>query len=119
METISPRIIIASFNRNPAVTIISCYSPTNVSDEENKYEFYNELTAITRSIPKPNILLVDGDMNARIGKRDAIGSVYNDTTNENGQRLLDYMQDCRLQALNTRYIKCKGKLWTHTHYHVA
>ena len=24
------------------------------------------------------------------------------------------MQNCRLQALNTRCIKCKGKLWTHT-----
>ena len=119
METISPRIMIASFNRNPAVTIISCYSPTNVSDEENKDEFYNELTTITRSIPKPNILLVDGDMNARIGKRGAIGSVYNGTTNENGQRLLDYMQDYRLQALSTKYIKRKGKLWTHTYYHVA
>ena len=27
---------------------------------------------------------------------------------------LHYMQKCRLQALNTRYRKRKGKLWTHT-----
>ena len=30
VETISPRIMIASFNGDPGVTIISCYSRTNV-----------------------------------------------------------------------------------------
>ena len=96
VETISPRTMIASFNGNPAVTIISCYSP-NVSGEEDKDEFYTELTTITRSIPKHNILLVGGDMNAKIGKKDVVGSIYNGTANKNGQKLLDYMQDCRLK----------------------
>ena len=52
-------------------------------------------------------------MNARIGKSDAKGSVYNVGTNENGRRLLDYMQECGLKALNNIYRKRKGKLWTH------
>ena len=80
VETISPRIMIASFNGNPAVTIISCFSPTNVSDEEDKDEFYTEPTTITRPIPKHNILLVGGEMNTRIEKMDVMGFVYNDTT---------------------------------------
>ena len=101
VETIRRRTMIASFNGNPAVTIISCYNP-NVSDEEDKDEFYTKLTTIARSIPKHNILLVGGDMNAKIGKRDVMGSVYNDTTNGNGQRLLDYMQDCRLKHENSQ-----------------
>ena len=42
-------------------------------------------------------------MSARIDDRDEIGSVYNCTTNENGQSLLDYMQNCILETLNTRY----------------
>ena len=107
VETISPRIMIASFNGDPAVIITSCYSRTNVSDEED--QFYVDLTTATRSIPKHNITLVEGDMNARPGKKDArCGkmdarySVYNDVANENGKRLLDYMQECRLQSLNTR-----------------
>ena len=29
IETINPRIVIATFNGNPQTTIISCYSPTN------------------------------------------------------------------------------------------
>ena len=81
----------ATFSRNPAVTIISCYSPTNASNDEEKGQFYTELTELTRSIPKHNIILIGGDMNARIGKRKAQGSTCNKVTNENGQRLLDYM----------------------------
>lgn len=34
IEEIEPRVLIASFNSNPKTTIISCYSPTNSSDED-------------------------------------------------------------------------------------
>ena len=109
VETISPRTMIASFNEDPAVTIISCYSRTNVSDEDDKDQFHFDLTTATRSIPKYNITLFEDDMKARLGKKDArCGkkddrcSVYNDVTNENRKRLLDCMQECRLQSLNTR-----------------
>ena len=40
VKTISPRTMIASFNADPAVTIISCQSRSNVSDEEDKDKFY-------------------------------------------------------------------------------
>ena len=109
VETISPRTMIASFNGDPVVTIISCYSRSNVSDEEDKDQFYFDVTTATRSIPKHNITVVEGDMNAslgkkdaRCGKKDARCSVYNDVTNENGKRLLNYMLECRSQSLNTR-----------------
>ena len=121
MEIFSAEIMIASSKGNPAVTIISCYSPTNVSEEEDKDQFYFDLRTATRSIPKHNITLAGGDMTARLGKKDArFGkkdagcSAYNNVTNENGKRLLDYIQECRLQALNTRCRKRKGKLWSHT-----
>ena len=88
VETNSPRIMIASFNRNLAVTMTSCCSPTNVSHEDDKDQFYFDLTTALRSITKHNITLVGGDMNARLGKKDAwFGkkdarcSVYNDVTN--------------------------------------
>ena len=33
IESISPRIMMATFNGNPNTTIISCYSPINVIEE--------------------------------------------------------------------------------------
>ena len=33
VEKIQPRMMAATFNGNPRATIISCYSPTNVSEE--------------------------------------------------------------------------------------
>ena len=44
--------------------ILSCYSPTNASDETNLITFYNELSSQVRSILKHNILIISGDMNA-------------------------------------------------------
>ena len=54
IEMITPRIMVATFNGNPATSIISCYSPTNVSDESEVENFYQELTSLTRNIPKHN-----------------------------------------------------------------
>ena len=53
VEQISPRIITANFNGNPITTVISCYSPTNVSDEDDVTEFYNNMSSF---IPYQNIM---------------------------------------------------------------
>ena len=57
-----------TFNGNPRATIISCYSPSNVSEETKLVTFYDELSSLVRSIPKHNVLVIGGDMNAQIGK---------------------------------------------------
>ena len=61
-------MMVATFNGNPRATIISCYSPTNVSEENEIVTFYDELSSLVRSIPKHNMLVIGGDMNAQIGK---------------------------------------------------
>ena len=114
VETINPRILIATFIGNPAVTVISCYSPTNVSNVDGREEFYAELSELTKAVPKHSVLLIGGDMNGKIGASYAKGSVYNKNTNENGQLLLNYVLECNLKPLNTSFKKREGKLWTHT-----
>ena len=52
------------FNGNPCTTIISCYSPTNASDEMEIITFYNELSSLVQHILKHNVLIIGGDMNA-------------------------------------------------------
>ena len=61
-------MIVATFNGNASATIISCYSPTNVSEVTDLIAFYNKLSSLVRSILKHNILVIGGDMNAQIGK---------------------------------------------------
>ena len=69
IERIQLRMMTATFNGNPRATIISCYSHTNVSEETELVAFYNELSSLVRSIPKHNVLVIGGDMNAQIGKK--------------------------------------------------
>ena len=96
-------------------TIISCYSPTNVSEETELVTFYEELSSLVRSIPKHNLLVIGGDMNAQIGKnRNNKYSLHN-TSNRNGQHLIDFMIENRLTCLNTNFQKREGKLWTYTY----
>ena len=64
IEKIHPRMMVATFNGNSNATIISCYSPTNVSEETEHIAFYGELSSLVRSILKHNVLVIGGDMNA-------------------------------------------------------
>ena len=69
----------------------------------------------TSSIPKHNLLVIGGDMNAKIGKnRNNKYSLHN-TSNSNGQHLTDFKRENRLTCLNTNYQKREGKLWNYTY----
>ena len=115
VEKIQPRIMAATFNSNPRATIISCYSPTNVSEETELVTFYDELSSLVRSIPKHNMLVIGGDMNAQIGKNWNNKYSLHNTSNRNGQHLTDFMIENRLACLNANYQKREGKLWTYTY----
>ena len=115
IEKIQPRMMAATFNGNPRETIMSCYSPTNVSEETELVTFYDELSSLVRSIPKHNMLVIGGDMNAQIGKNRNNKYRLHNTSNRNGQHLTDFMIENRLACLNTNYQKREGKLWTYTY----
>ena len=115
VEKIQPRMMAATFNGNPRATIISCYSPTNVSEETELVTFYDELSSLVRSIPKHNMLVIGGDMNAQFGKNGNNKYSLHNTSNRNGQHLTDFMTENRLECLNTNYQKREGKLWTYTY----
>ena len=113
VERIQPRMLAGTFNGNPSATIISGYSPTNVSEETELVAFYDGLFSLARSIPKHNLLVIGRDMNAQIGKNgNNIYSLHN-ASNKNGQHLTDFMIENRLTCLNTNYQKRNGKLWTY------
>ena len=65
----SLRIITARFTSNGRnITIIHCYAQTNSAEFEEKDTFYQHLQTVIQKLPKRDIQVVTGDMNAKIGK---------------------------------------------------
>ena len=107
IEKIQLWMLVATFNGNPSTTIISCYSPTNVSDEMDLITFYNELYSLVCRIPKHNILIIGRDMNAQIGKNINNKFCLHNSSNRNGEHLTDFTLEKRLTCLNTKFKKRK------------
>ena len=100
VEMISPIIMIVNFQENPQTSVISCYSPTNISDEQETEIFYTKRTCLTIKIPKHNVIIIRGDLNAHLGKDNGYKYAYHQTTNLNGQMLKDYLQENNMLCLN-------------------
>ena len=96
-------------------TIISCYSPANVSEEIELIAFLDELSSLVRSIPRHKVLVIGGDMNAQIGKNGSHKYSLNNSSNRNRQHLAYFMIENRLKCLNTNFQKWEEKLWTYTY----
>ena len=76
VESIIPRIMVATFNGNPKKNVISCYSPKNCSDELEIQNFHHQLADSIKNIPKYNVLIIGGDMNAKIYNNKCVGNSY-------------------------------------------
>ena len=49
------------------MTVVQCYAPTNDASDVDKAHFYEVLHGITTAVPKHDMFVVLGDMNAKIG----------------------------------------------------
>ena len=111
IEKISSRVVIADFEGNPKTTVISCYSPHNNSTDDDINDFYNTLRSTVENVPAHNFLLIPGDFNAKLGPNDAKFTMHS-ATNRNGDHLVDFMEEFSLCPANTKFMRCKNKLWT-------
>ena len=107
----SKRVLSATFQGNPATTVIVAYSPTNTSPVEDIERFYEELRAAVDSVPAHSFLAITGDFNARLGERDALHP-YHKITNRNGEFLAEFAKEKELVVTNTLFQKKSGKKWT-------
>ena len=48
IEKITSRILVTTFHGNPEATLISCYSPTNIADEQEVIDFYDDPSSLIR-----------------------------------------------------------------------
>ncbi|XP_063435995.1 craniofacial development protein 2-like [Mytilus trossulus] len=96
---VDERIIVARFHSKYAkMTMTQCYAPTNDADDETKRTFYEKLQSITCKTPRHDILIVLGDMNAKVGNDNLdrerfMGKHGLGTINENGELLVDFCED--------------------------
>ena len=68
---VSARIIVARFKttiRN--IVMIQCYAPTAAAEEAEKQEFYMQLNEILRKQKKRDIIILGGDLNAKVGQEN-------------------------------------------------
>ena len=91
-----PRILKATFQTKKQkiyMDVIQCYAPTNDSNEDVKEEFYSILSTIF-NCPRPNITIMMGDFNAKIGSNnrgyeEIKGQHGLREMNDNGERFTD------------------------------
>ena len=93
-ESISSRIArIRLETRWFNLSVLSVHAPTEVSDENVKDRWYEELQLVLDRIPGHDMLIILGDMNAQIGRETAAfhGSIgrhsLHETCNDNGIRM--------------------------------
>nr|KAG5693286.1 hypothetical protein BaRGS_011607 [Batillaria attramentaria] len=77
------------------VTILQCYAPTNVADEEEKENFYEQLQAALDKAPRRDLKILMGDLNAKVGTDNTdreliMGKHGTGTQNENGELFTEF-----------------------------
>ena len=61
-------MIRARFNSKYCkLTILQCYAPTNEVEDEAKDEWYEQLQQVISKVPAHDMLLIIGDLNAKVG----------------------------------------------------
>ena len=96
-RTVSSRLVTICLKASPFnITIIQAYDPTSDYDDDDIEDFYDQLQEVIDQAPKKDILVVQGDWNAKIGEdasknwKGTCGQYCNPETNERGLRLLEF-----------------------------
>ena len=82
-------------------TIVQCYTPTHEATVEEKEAFYGLLQVTLHIKRQSDILILMGDLNAKIGNinlglKNVMGRHGLGTRNENGDMFIDLCVNCNL-----------------------
>ena len=94
---VSSRLITIRLRAVPFnITIVQAYASTSDYDDNKIEEFYDQLQNVIYQTAKKDILVVQGDWNAKVGRdgcenwQGICGPFCNDDTNETGLKLLEF-----------------------------
>ena len=100
------------------ITIIQAYAPTIDHDDDDIEDFYGQLQEVIDQTPKKDILVVQGDWNAKTGEdaskswKGTCDKYCNPETNERGWRLLEFASYNNLKVVNTSGPHKPSRRWT-------
>ena len=105
------------------MTILSVYSPTAKAPPSIKQKFSQDLQATLSLVPPRDILVLLGDFNARVGKRDHSSCLWEETLglyglderNDAGEEFLELCATNNLTIMNTWFQKKDLHLGTWMH----
>lgn len=106
-KPVCDRIILARFrSKIRHITIVQCYAPTEDAEPDKKEEFYTQLTSTLQRIHKKDIVILMGDLNAKVGTdntgvRNIMGKHGLGVKNNNGDRLIELCQTFGLVICGT------------------
>ena len=81
-QLITIRLRATPFN----ITTIQAYAPTSDYNDDNVKDFYEQLQEVLDQTPKKDILVVQGDWNAKIGEDAYENWIVEDTVTPNQMR---------------------------------
>ena len=73
--------------------------------------FITNSLPLTRAVPKHNVLVIGGDMNAQLGKTETHKHAFHDNTNRNRNHLSAFIEENELLCLSTKFQNIKSKLF--------
>ena len=116
-KPVNDRIItITLLGQVKNITLIQVYAPMSTSTEEGLEQFYNALQKEIDSKENQNILVVSGDLNAKVGSKKhteedgIVANVGLGEGNERGIRLVDFAISNHLIIKNTMFEKHPRRL---------
>ena len=96
-KPITDRVLVVRLKAKPRnITLIQVYGPTTAATDEKMEKFYQDLSQAVKQVPKGDMLLLMGDFNAKVGRREpsamssAVGLYGLEETNEAGEQLENF-----------------------------
>ena len=93
---ISELMLTARLHKHLNISVVVVYAPTKAAFENDKNEFYQQLSSIFDELPRHDLKLLLGDLNAQVTLDGGLisgvvgGHSLHSSLNDNGTRLLDF-----------------------------
>ena len=113
---ISDRILLVKLKGHPFnISIIQVYAPTAECDEEEINQFYNMIEMAKEHCKSQEVVIIMGDLNAKVGEgkhNDVVGMHGLGERNERGQKWIDWCAANNQIITNTWFKQHPRRKWT-------